>query len=177
MHLSRFSSFPPDVVWQHVLRHGFGEPLRPRDPLLPGNFPDEGSPYACSAVVNSELQPTPGFPWLLCDEEHDEDVVHLQKAAPCHWFSPGERIRVEMCPTRFGPLSLVTESLTPVAVPPRCLVKIQLAEFKNATLLVHLHPPDRQPVKAASLGELHPDRVTLPAAILAGQREVILEIS
>src|SRR5206468_1872642 len=71
----------------------------PEDALLPGNHPGEGSPYAWSAVVTSELQPALGLRWLLCYEEHNRAVVHLQKAVPKHWFGAGERIRVENCPT------------------------------------------------------------------------------
>ena len=87
-----------------------GNRYAPEDALLPGNYPGEGSPYAWSAVINSELQPTLGLRWLLCYEEHDRDVVHLQKAAPQHWFSPGEVIRVRNCPTRFGPISWSTQA-------------------------------------------------------------------
>ncbi len=48
-----------------------GSRYAPEDALLPGNFPGEGSPYAWSAVINSELQPTMALRWLLCWEEHD----------------------------------------------------------------------------------------------------------
>ncbi|HUI42109.1 MAG TPA: hypothetical protein VL523_09080, partial [Terriglobia bacterium] len=87
-----------------------GSRYAPEDALLPGNFAGEGSPYAWSAVVNSVLQPSLALRWLLCYEEHDRPVVHLQKAAPKHWFEPGETIRVERCPTRFGEVSWTTES-------------------------------------------------------------------
>ena len=154
-----------------------GNRYAPEDSLLPGNYPGEGNPYAWSAVVNSELQPTLGLRWLLCYEEHDRDIVHLQKAAPQHWFNAGERIRVERCPTRFGAISWVTESLPIAGQSPRWRVEIQLAELKGATLVVHIHPPDRRPLKSASAGELHSNYVILPAATLAGTDKIVLEVS
>ncbi len=90
-----------------------GSRYAPEDALLPGNYPGEGSEYAWSAVINSTLQPTVGLRWLLCYEEQDapgrRPAVHLQKAAPRHWFAAGQRIAVDRCPTRFGELSWRTE--------------------------------------------------------------------
>lgn len=40
----------------------------------------------------SILQPTLGLRWLLCYEEADAEICHLQKAAPKYWFKAGERI-------------------------------------------------------------------------------------
>ena len=59
-----------------------GSRYSPEDAYLPGGHPGEGSRYGWSAVINSELQVALGLRWLLCYEEHDRAVVHLQKAAP-----------------------------------------------------------------------------------------------
>ncbi|HLI35075.1 MAG TPA: hypothetical protein VKW70_08520 [Terriglobia bacterium] len=154
-----------------------GNRYSPEDALLPGNYPGEGSPYGWSAVVNSELQPAMGLRWLLCYEEHDRDVVHLQKAAPQHWFKQGEKIRVWQCPTRFGLVSWTTESAAGGAGRPQWQVKIQFAAPFNADLVVHIHPPDRQPLRSASMGQLQKDRIILPASLLAGKTAVELTIA
>lgn len=85
-----------------------GNRYSPEDAWVPGERPLEGDRYGWSAVVNSALQPTMGLRWLLCYEDGNADVCHLQKAAPKHWFSSGQKIRVEKCPTRFGRLSWTT---------------------------------------------------------------------
>jgi len=154
-----------------------GNRYAPEDALLPGNFPGEGSPYAWSAVVNSELQPALGLRWLLCYEEHDRAVVHLQKAAPKHWFNPGERIGVENCPTRFGPISWTTLATLGPSNRPHWQVSVRFATQFEADLIVHIHPPDRAPLKTTSRGELHPDRVVLPASLLAGKSQIELEVA
>jgi len=150
----------------------------PEDALLPGNFPGEGSPYGWSAVVNSVLQPTLGLRWLLCYEEHDHAVVHLQKAAPKHWFNPGEKIRVEKCPTRFGEISWTTVAAAEAegASKGKWQVEIRLQKPLAADLVVHIHPPDRRPLQSSSLGEVRPDRVVLAASILGNQTSFQLEI-
>jgi hypothetical protein len=156
-----------------------GSRYAPEDALLPGNFPGEGSPYAWSAVVNSVLQPTLGLRWLLCYEEHDRAVVHLQKAAPKHWFAAGEKIRVEKCPTRFGEISWSTRAGP--AVSPYTgtgwQVELRFSKPFEADLVIHIHPPDRRPLRSTSLGELHADRVVLPASALAGQTTVRIEVA
>ena len=149
----------------------------PEDALFPGNYPGEGSPYAWSAVVTSELQPALGLRWLLCYEEHNRAVVHLQKAAPKHWFGAGERIRVENCPTRFGHISWTTEATGGAGNRPHWRVEIALPESFGADLIVHIHPPSREALRSASLGELHADRVVLPASVLAGRNKVTIEVS
>jgi hypothetical protein len=154
-----------------------GSRYAPEDALLPGNFPGEGSPYAWSAVVNSELQPTVALRWMLCYEEHDKDIVHLQKAAPKHWFAVGEKIRVENCPTRFGPLSWTTESAADKGRRPQWRVAIMWAGDFAATLVVHIHAPDRAPLEWASTGELHPDRVVLSSSNLVGKKTLVIEIT
>ncbi len=74
-----------------------GNRYSPEDALIPGGYAGEGNKYGWSAVVNSVLQPTLGLRWLLCYEESDVDVCHLQKAAPKHWFKAGEVIAVDRC--------------------------------------------------------------------------------
>ncbi len=152
-----------------------GSRYSPEDAFLPGGYPGEGSPYGWSAVVNSELQPALGLRWLLCYEEHDRDVVHLQKTAPKHWFAAGEMIRVAHCPTRFGPLSWTTVSEKQGRA--RWRVRIECEKPFAAELVVHIHAPDRKPLASTSLGRLESDRVVLPAATLAGKKEIELEIT
>src|SRR6185437_10417684 len=89
-----------------------GNRYSPEDAFIPGSFAGEGNRYGWSAVVNSVLQPTLGLRWLLCYEEWDNDVCHLQKAAPKHWFANGEEISVANCPTRFGSLSWSTRAVS-----------------------------------------------------------------
>jgi hypothetical protein len=153
-----------------------GSRYAPEDALLPGNYPGEGSPYAWSAVVNSTLQPTLGLRWLLCYEEHERPgaaaIVHLQKAAPRHWFAPGQHIRVEDCPTRFGLLSWTTEARAG-----GWRVALTLPASYRADVLIHIHPPDGRALHSASLGQLQPAAVLLPQALLAGRREVHVRIT
>lgn len=127
-----------------------GNRYSPEDAWLPGAMPGEGSRYGWSAVVNSVLQPTMGLRWLLCYEEGNRDVCHLQKAAPKHWFAPGEKIRVGRCPTRFGRLSWST-----VAQENRSwAIQIDFDEPFTADLFIHVHPPDGRPLQQVSAGTL-----------------------
>jgi hypothetical protein len=154
-----------------------GNRYAPEDALLPGSYPGEGGAYGWSAVVNSELQPTLGLRWLLCYEEHDRDVIHLQKAAPQQWFSPGETIRVRNCPTRFGPIGWSTQALKPAAGSARWKVEVTLQRPCEADIVVHIHPPDRTPLRSASLGEVHPNYVVVAANLLAGKTQIEIEIT
>ncbi|MGH9433047.1 MAG: hypothetical protein ACRD3T_16055 [Terriglobia bacterium] len=153
-----------------------GSRYSPEDALLPGNYPGEGSPYAWSAVVNSELQPTLALRWLLCYEEHDLGMIHLQKAAPKHWFEAGQKITVENCPTRFGAISWTTESIGQGGRP-HWQVRVQLPPGFNADVVLHVHPPDRRPLRSTSVGTLEKDRVILPAALLQGEKEIKVELA
>jgi hypothetical protein len=153
-----------------------GNRYAPEDALLPGNYPGEGSAYAWSAVINSQLQPTLGLRWLLCYEEHDRDVVHLQKAAPKHWFSPGEVIRVRNCPTRFGPISWSTQALPATPGSARWKVEITLVGTCSADLIIHIHPADGIPLVSASLGEVHPNQVVISSKLLAGKTRLAMEV-
>jgi hypothetical protein len=154
-----------------------GNRYSPEDALLPGSYPGEGSRYGWSAVVNSELQPALGLRWLLCYEEHDHAVVHLQKAAPKHWFADRQEIQVEHCPTRFGLISWRMQAAPGASGRPRWRLSIQLANPFRADLVIHIHPPDRNALRRTSFGQLQKDRVTLPATTLAGRTELELEIA
>ena len=46
-----------------------------------------------------------------------------------------------------------------------------------ADLVVHIHPPDRQPLRSTTAGELGPDQVILAAQLLAGKKEFSLEVA
>jgi hypothetical protein len=138
----------------------------PEDALLPGSFPGEGSKYGWSAVVNSVLQPAMGLRWMLCYEESDQDVCHLQKAVPKHWFAPGERIHIERCPTRFGELSWTTES----GRAGEWRVQIAAAVNFSGRLMIHVHPPGGEALASASAGRVYRDRVMLDPGILESGR-------
>jgi hypothetical protein len=154
-----------------------GSRYSPEDALLPGNYPGEGSPYGWSAVVNSELQPALGLRWLLCYEEHDRSLIHLQKAVPKHWFRGGQRIHVENCPTRFGAVGWTTKSVGGSSARPQWRLLLSLTPGFNADIAVHIHPPNGEPLRRASLGHLQKDHVILPSSLLAGRTELTLDIS
>jgi hypothetical protein len=149
-----------------------GNRYSPEDALIPGGYAGEDNKYGWSAVVNSVLQPALGLRWLLCYEESDADVCHLQKAAPKHWFKSGERIAVEHCPTRFGSIGWQTESL-----PGRqWRVMLNLPEKFDCTLKVHIHPHDGQPITTTSIGQIDQDHITLASGVLSGQRRIEIRI-
>jgi hypothetical protein len=151
-----------------------GNCYAPEDAMLPGGYPGDGSQYGWSAVVNSELQAALGLRWLLCYEEHGRELVHLQKAAPKHWFAPGEAIRVENCPTRFGHITWRTEAL---ADGKRWRVRVQVERGFKADILLHIHTPDGGVLKSATAGNLEKQGILLPAALFANQNWVELEIA
>jgi len=148
-----------------------GSRYSPEDALLPGGYAGEGNKYWWSAVINSVLQPTLGLRWLLCYEESDHAVCHLQKAAPCDWFRPGERIAVHRCPTRFGTIGWVTEARAA-----QWSVHLDLPESFAADLLVHIHAPDRRSLTGTSAGTVQGSAVLLRQADLAGKRSFDLVI-
>jgi hypothetical protein len=153
-----------------------GSRYSPEDTYLPGGHPGEDSRYGWSAVINSELQPALGLRWLLCYEEHDHAVVHLQKAAPKHWFAAGEKIHVENCPTRFGHITWTTESIAGPgnSVHWRCRLKFQ--KPLAADLILYIHTPDGRALKSASVGNVKNDRVVLNVAMLAEKTELVVNI-
>lgn len=153
-----------------------GSRYAPEDALLPGNFPGEGSPYAWSAVINSTLQPTIALRWLLCWEEHDRSdatpTVHLQKAAPKHWFAPGNRIAVQRCPTRFGEIGWTTE--------PRgrgWRISLDLPRAYAANVMVHVHPADGRPLSRSTLGTIAGPAVMLPTELFAEKRRLVFDVA
>ncbi len=149
-----------------------GNRYSPEDALIPGGYAGEGNKYGWSAVVNSVLQPTLGLRWLLCYEESDADVCHLQKAAPKHWFEAGERISVERCPTRFGTLGWETESL-----PNRqWRVRLTLPPNFSAVLRIYIRPQDGRGLATTSLGSIESDCVRLGSEVLAGKGSLELSI-
>ena len=133
-----------------------GNRYSPEDAYLPGSFPGDGSPYAWSSVVNSVLQPALGLRWLLCYEESDRDICHLQKAAPKHWFTAGQQIRVAKCPTRFGLLSWTTKAISDR----QWQVTVTAATAFSGDLLIHVHPPNGAavPPTRVTAGQLQPNK-------------------
>ncbi len=149
-----------------------GNRYSPEDAYIPGSHPGEGSPYGWSAVINSVLQPSLGLRWLLCYEENNGDLCHLQKAAPKHWFHAGQRIAVQHCPTRFGEISWTTESDGASG----WVVSLSFPRDFAADLAIHIHHPNGQPLTYSSLGSVQTDHVLLSRAALAGQRQVRLNV-
>lgn len=149
-----------------------GNRYSPEDALIPAGYAGEGNKYGWSAVVNSVLQPTLGLRWLLCYEESDADVCHLQKAAPKHWFKAGEKISVERCPTRFGTLGWQTEAL-----PGRqWRVMLNLPANFNCTLKIYIRPADGRSITTASVGQVEKNCVTLTREVLANQRTIEIKV-
>ncbi|HEY3988364.1 MAG TPA: hypothetical protein VGM02_03630 [Acidobacteriaceae bacterium] len=153
-----------------------GNRYSPEDAYIPGSYPGDGAPWGWSAVVNSALQPALGLRWLLCYEENDRDICHLQKAAPKHWFSKGERIAVRRCPTRFGTIAWTTESTSDSS----WHVVIEAAVAFRGEVHLHIHPPAGGPLRSASIGTVigtvEGSTVVLPAATFASGGQVELEV-
>lgn len=150
-----------------------GNRYSPEDALIPGGYAGEGNRYWWSAVVNSVLQPTLGLRWLLCYEESDSPVCHLQKAAPKHWFREGERIAVERCPTRFGPITWQTESL-PAR---RWRVQLRFTPEPACTVRLHIRPDDGGTISRSSVGTIDGRVVVLASGDLSRPQPVVIEIS
>lgn len=150
-----------------------GNRYAPEDAWIPCGMPEQGSRYGWSAVVNSVLQPAMGLRWLLCYEEGNRDVCHLQKGAPKHWFAAGERIRVGHCPTRFGRLGWST-----VAQGERSWqVEVDFEQPFTGDLAVHIHPPDGQPLRHTSAGRIDGDTIRFAAADLLSTRHLDFNVS
>lgn len=149
-----------------------GNRYAPEDAWIPGGAPEQGSRYGWSAVINSVLQPTLGLRWLLCYEENNRDICHLQKAAPKHWFAAGETIRVSTCPTRFGRISWST-----VAVSGRAWqVTLDFDQPFTGDLIIHIHPPDGQPLQRTSAGTVDGNAVRFLADELASTRHLVVQV-
>ena len=149
-----------------------GNRYSPEDAYIPGSFAGEGGRYGWASVVNSTLQPTLGLRWLLCYEERDKDVCHLQKAAPKHWFANGETISVSKCPTRFGVVSWSTQ-----AVEDReWKVTLDIPKGFSGDLIIHIHPNDGKPVRRSSMGTVGDNTIALNKDLLAGNSHFEIEI-
>jgi hypothetical protein len=150
-----------------------GNRYAPEDAYLPGGHPGEQSRYGWSAVVNSTLQPTLGLRWLLCYEENDRDVCHLQKAAPKHWFTRGKVISVRKCPTRFGTIDWKTEAITDR----QWKVIVDVPAGFHADLYIHIHPNDGQRLRTTSAGSLSGNCVLLKRSDFAAQAHFEIAVS
>lgn len=150
-----------------------GNRYSPEDAWLPGGAPEQGSRYGWSAVVNSVLQPTLGLRWLLCYEEGNHNTCHLQKAAPRHWFAPGEHIRVRNCPTRFGHVSWSTVAHADGS----WTVGIDFDKPFTGDLVVHIHPPDGKPLQHSSAGAVSGSTIRFTSADLRSIRHLELEVA
>lgn len=150
-----------------------GNRYAPEDAYIPGSFAGEGNRYGWASVVNSTLQSTLGLRWLLCYEEWDQDVCHLQKAAPKHWFAAGERISIAKCPTRFGHVSWSTQSL-----PSRqWKVTIDTPNSFAGDLIIHIHPDDGKPITRSSAGTIVENAIQIKKELLSNSPHLEIEIS
>jgi hypothetical protein len=150
-----------------------GNRYSPEDAYIPGSFAGEGGRYGWSSVVNSALQSTLGLRWLLCYEEWDKDICHLQKAAPKHWFAKDELISVAKCPTRFGPVSWSTASLSDH----QWKVTVEIPAGFSGDLILHIHPENGKPITRSSVGTVGTSFITLPRELLATKSQFSIEIS
>lgn len=149
-----------------------GNRYSPEDAFVPGSHPGEGSPYGWSAVINSVLQPTLGLRWLLCYEESDRDLCHLQKAAPKHWFAQGQRIKVENCPTRFGKISWNTQPASGGS----WSVVIETPQGFRGDLMIHIHPPNGRKLTSTSVGQLQGNAVLIERGQIQGKPTLELRV-
>jgi hypothetical protein len=150
-----------------------GNRYAPEDAYIPGSFPGDGGRYGWASVINSTLQPTLGLRWLLCYEESDKDVCHLQKAAPKHWFAKGQTISVAKCPTRFGQVQWSTQSVSDH----QWKVKLQIPAEFSGDITIHIHPPDGSLLHQTSVGSIENHSVTLSRAVLSGLSQFDIDIS
>lgn len=150
-----------------------GNRYSPEDAAIPGGHPLEGPPAFWSAVVNSTLQPTLGLRWLLCYEETDNDICHLQKAAPKHWFAKGETIAVRNCPTRFGSIEWSTHAVEDR----QWSIIVNVPKGFVADLVIHVHPNDGLPLRATSFGLLRRNKIVISRAVMANVTSLRLIVS
>jgi hypothetical protein len=145
-----------------------GNRYAPEDAMIPGSFPGEGSRYGWASVINSTLQPAMGLRWLLCYEESDADVCHLQKAAPKHWFASSKRISVKRCPTRFGSISWETKALSDR----EWKITLDVPDGFTGDIRIHIHTPDGEPLQKVSLGTIEGSSIRLDRAMFSHQYHV-----
>lgn len=141
--------------------------------MIPGSFPGEGSRYGWASVINSTLQPTMGLRWLLCYEESDADICHLQKAAPKHWFASSKKISVKRCPTRFGSISWETKALSDR----RWKITLDVSDGFTGDIRIHLHTPDGSPLQKVSLGSIGGSSILLDRATLSHSTHVEIDVT
>ena len=150
-----------------------GNRYAPEDALIPGSFSGEGGRYGWASVINSTLQPAMGLRWLLCYEESDADVCHLQKAAPKHWFRSAQKIAVKRCPTRFGTITWETKSL-----PDRkWKIVLDVSEGFAGDVRIHIHAPDGEPLRSASAGSIDGRTILLPRATFSSSTHLEIDAS
>lgn len=150
-----------------------GNRYAPEDAYIPGSYPGEQSRYGWSAVINSTLQPTLGLRWLLCYEEHDQEICHLLKAAPKHWFAKGERISVRRCPTRFGTVSWSCEAVTEAS----WQVAIHVETAFTGEIRLHIHTPSGAQLRSSSAGTVNAALVVIPGSALTAGQELRITVT
>jgi hypothetical protein len=150
-----------------------GNRYSPEDAWIPAGKPTEGNRYEWSAVVNSVLQPAMGLRWMLCYEEGNRDVCHLQKAAPKHWFALGEHINVKNCPTRFGRISWSTTARGPRSWE----VAVNFESAFAGNLAIHIHPPDGQALRKTSAGTVSRNSIHFSKAELQSGKQLLFQVS
>jgi hypothetical protein len=119
------------------------------------------------------LQPTLGLRWLLCYEESDANVCHLQKAAPKHWFANGQMISVMRCPTRFGSVSWKTKAQSDRS----WKISLDLASGFTGDVRIHIHPPDGNPLRKTSTGTIAENSIVLNRAMFSGQTHFEIDVT
>lgn len=150
-----------------------GNRYAPEDAYIPGSYPGEGSEYGWSAVINSTLQPTLGLRWMLCYEEPDKELCHLQKAAPKHWFARGQTISVRGCPTRFGPVSWTTHAVSDR----EWKIDLDVPAGFAGDLVIHVHPSDGRPLRTTSAGTIERGSIVLTRTLLAAQKRLEITVA
>lgn len=150
-----------------------GNRYAPEDAFIPGSYPGDGGRYAWASVINSTLQPALGLRWLLCYEESDADVCHLQKAAPKDWFASGKTISVAKCPTRFGVVSWSTQAVSDR----HWKVVLDVPTGYTGDVVLHIHPSDGKPIQNASSGKIAGDSIVLSRAGFANQSHFELDVT
>ena len=145
----------------------------PEDAYIPGSFPGEQSTYGWSAVINSTLQSTLGLRWLLCYEENDRELCHLQKAAPRHWFAKGESIAVKRCQTRFGQLSWSCTATSDTA----WKIEIDFATDFDGDIYLHIHPVSGVKLRETSVGAIAGTIVVLDKGLLQGKKHLEVQVN
>ena len=150
-----------------------GNRYSPEDAYIPGSYPGEGSRYGWSAVVNSTLQPTLGLRWMLCYEESDQPLCHVQKGAPKHWFAEGKQIRVRRCSTRWGVISWSTEAKSDH----EWQVELWMPAGFAATLAIHIHPTNNAKLLSSSAGTITGDCVKITPATFARESHLVITMT